>query len=216
MTPATLSDFIGRLFEIGFISQSNAVTTYPSGEGVLVEVGDTSQPSSFSPIYENSLAHYIDMFNEGKYSLIIFDGSLISIKYIVSKNGKRISWHRFVYFPAIVKIDVAAGDGPADLPPPDNYVRVPRQALLRFEYAPDDARVDHPASHLHLNSATCRMPMTSRLGVPEFLHFIIDNFYPSFREKYQKVLPSKMQYRDDLSIDDHRRFRVAAPNLENL
>ncbi|TPI58457.1 DUF2290 domain-containing protein [Mesorhizobium sp. B3-1-3] len=215
MKPTTLNSFIGSLFEIGLVSQSYGMKTSPIGDGrLLIEVGDTGQTANHVPEYENSLQHYVDLFNEGKYSLLMLDGGLIFLKYHFTQAGSQIAWHRFGYMPAVVKLDVGAGEGPGDLPPPDTYISTPRRASLRFEYAPEEAADLHPASHVHINAPNCRIPVTSRLGVAEFMHFVVENFYPEFLTAFSAILPAAIQYHDDLAVPDRQRFRIAAPDLQ--
>lgn len=214
MKPTTLNDFIGRLVEIGLVAQSQPIKTNDLARNkVAIEVGDTDKTSGYVADYENSLRHYVDVFNEGRYSLLLFDGGMIFIKYVFSNSRSEIDWHRFVYVPSIATLDIAKGDGPDDLPSPDDYIFVPRQAAFRFEFDPQ-ADEDHPPSHLHLNSPKCRMPVSSRLGVAEFVSFLVENFYPDFLDKFREIVPTKMKYGDDLVLKDRGRFRLAAPVLE--
>ncbi|MDZ5700139.1 DUF2290 domain-containing protein [Chelativorans sp. M5D2P16] len=212
MKPTTLNEFIGRLVEIGFVAQSKPIRTVPLGHNLLlVEVGDTGKTSAYIPEYENSLRHYIDTFDEGKYSLLLHDGSMVFIKYRL-KNTK-ITWHRFSYLPSIRDIDVLEGEGVGDLPSPDLYMNTSRKALVRFEYAPEEAGENHPASHLHVNIPNCRIPVTSRLGIAEFLHFVVEHFHPRFYEDFQRKVPSTPKFHNDLAEQDLGRYRIAVPHL---
>lgn len=211
MTPTTLNDFIGRLAEIGLVAQSQALRVHVlSQRAKLIEVGDTSANDTFYASYENSLQHYIDTFNDGHYSLLMTDGAMISLKYHWLRS-EEIGWHRYVFMPPVVTLDVLAGEGPGDLPEPAQYQLTPRRALLRFEFDPDQTEERHPASHLHLNSPNCRVPVSSRLGVFEFMSFIVDNFYPDHLADFAAASPARAAYRDDLSENDRRRFSIRAP-----
>ena len=202
MKPNELNAFLGQLVEANFIVQTQALSVRNMNSRCkIIEVGDTSRSGAYVEEYENSLEHYVDCFNEGKYSAIVFDGSLLYIKYKTDKSGKIIS-HRFGYFPSIVQLHIAEGEGPSELPSPAIYPRTPRRAFLRFEFEPDDATDEHPASHLHFDVAHCRIPVSSRLGVREFIHFVVDAFYPDFRDL---VAGADVSRYDDLSVSVPKR-----------
>jgi len=187
VTPNGLNILISKLIDCGFVSSSGPITASHIGNGRLsVEVGDTSAPTRFNAGYENSYDHYVHMVEEGRYSFMVSDGALLSLKYEL--DGNEMAAHRFVYVPSVTELDVDNGDTVEMLPGPIEYFSTPRRALLRFEYDPPAFGDRHPYSHLHLNSAECRMPVSGALSVKSFLYLVVDAFYPQFLPELEQEL----------------------------
>jgi hypothetical protein len=175
----------------------------------MVDVGDTGPTTTFSAAHENSYEHYVRMFNEGRYSYLLFDGSFISMRYEL--DGEKIVWHRFCYVPAIVDLDVTAGESVDFLPTRDEYLLTPRKTLLRFEYDPGSQADRHPFSHLHLNSSECRIPVSGALSVKDFLFAIVDMFYPQFLSELAELLKPTQPHVSHLALGDQARMLVKVP-----
>ncbi len=200
---------IAELIEAGFVVNSKGIVETKLGRSsYLVEVGDTRRTAAFETDYENSLRHYADMFDEGRYSLMLYDGALVSVKYIMEHDA--ITWHRYSYVPPVVSLDVGNGEGLGELPPAADYLRTPRRTMLRFEYDPASFAPRHPYSHLHLNGADCRMPVSGSLGLKDFLFFLIDCFYPAFIEPLAALKPSANSS-SHISVDDTKRSYIKVP-----
>jgi hypothetical protein len=52
---------------------------------------------------------------------------------------------------------------------------------VRFDYDPVAAKPGHPATHLTINSADCRIACVAPLHVGSFVDFIFSSFYPTMR-----------------------------------
>lgn len=161
------------------MAANRGIRTTPTQHGrLLIEIGETGPTATFIAGHENSYVHYVRMFEEGRYSLLLCDGGLISIKYEI--DGNNVVWHRYTYVPPIVKLDTFGGETIDFLPTAEEYFHTPRQTMLRFEYDPGAQADRHPYSHLHLNSADCRLPVSGALSVTDFLYCVVDLFYPQF------------------------------------
>lgn len=127
-----------------------------------------------------SVAEYHRWVSGGHYSALLIDGSLLQITYDV-RNGEVVG-HRLGYVPCPFEIDLDLldeGHALADIV--DLYSDVNDVALrspIRFDFDPSSARSGHPASHMTINTADCRIACVAPLHVLRFVDFVYRNFYP--------------------------------------
>jgi hypothetical protein len=210
MTPNGLPVLFASLIESGWVAGTQGVRTWASGDGaVMIDVGDTGPTSGYSSSKENSYDHYVRMFEEGRYSLLLSDGGLAALTYRL--KGHTITWHRFCYVPPVVPLNIAEGETVDSLPAADQYLLTPRRTMLRFEYDPANQAERHPYSHLHINSAECRIPVSGALSVKDFLFALVDLFYPQFLSDLGPVLRPTQPSIAHIAAEDKLRLVVKVP-----
>jgi hypothetical protein len=123
---------------------------------------------------------YLHWLTDGAYSAILYDGSLLQITYHLQRGT--VTAHRLAYIPCPFIVDTALL---ADGTPVDDviglYTELSDVALrspVRFDYDPGAARRDHPAAHLTINSADCRIACVAPMHALRFADFIFRHFYP--------------------------------------
>jgi hypothetical protein len=176
--PVRLQALVSQLIESGLLISSGAIRTEKvSSKEVQIEIGDTSAIEDLNPTEENSISHFSKIVGQGRYSAMFRDGAVCQIKYVL--KGKEIVWHRFAYFPCLREMDqsLLADDAELAALVDGDVTFYPRRSMLRFEYDPDAATDSHPASHLHINTNTCRIGIKSSIGLGAFFDFLISHFY---------------------------------------
>lgn len=78
---------------------------------------------------------------------------------------------------------------------------------LRFEYDPAAAREGHAASHCHLNTFECRIPIERRLTIARFFELIILEFYPEASRRLE-YLRQHLDGSGDVVTDQSELARV--------
>jgi len=95
-----------------------------------------------------------------------------------------VIWHRLCYYPCPVQL---LPDEISEEPLVDLILNLDHAALkdrlrmrsaIRFDFDPDNARQNHPASHVTLNETCCRIPVRASLDLRNFIQFVFMNFYP--------------------------------------
>ena len=127
-----------------------------------------------------NLAIFINSAENKNYYLIVEDGSLLNVSFVIHNDIVR---QRFSFIPCpfdytpreISEFGLAdlVRDSIASLDPASLRL-VPR---LRFEFDAD-ADSDHPRGHLHIASSYCRIPTKAPVSPGRFLSFIFTHFYP--------------------------------------
>ncbi|MEP6343797.1 MAG: DUF2290 domain-containing protein [Maricaulaceae bacterium] len=198
-----LNLYLAKLIDIGLVVSFNAITDKKlQGNKIEIEVGDTSQTADFNLAHEGSIQHYIDIVNSSQYSALLFDGSLLQLKYRI--KSRTIIWHRFVFIPGLAEQNL---DNPFhEFDFGGNPILEPRKTCLRFEYDPEEKAPNHPASHLHLNSGNCRIPINTRLGVKKYIWILCELFYPEF-------LPELEDERLGRNFNDNSATDKLRPNI---
>ncbi|MFC7811124.1 DUF2290 domain-containing protein [Streptomyces olivaceus] len=116
----------------------------------------------------------------GAFSAYLFDGALLQLTYDV--EGGEIAGHRLAYIPCPYRVDPDLVRLEPLLDVVDIYVAdTPTSMVLhsavRFDYDPAAAAPGHPASHLTINSAHCRIACAAPMHVGRFADFIFRHFY---------------------------------------
>jgi hypothetical protein len=128
-----------------------------------------------------TLLEYRKIVERRSYSALLFEGSVLQFSYDV--GGDTVVGHRLAYVPC--PFEIAPVDLTLDpiLDVIDVYECHGREALrlrspMRFDFDPARSREGHPASHLHIQTHDCRIPVGAALGVGHFVRFVFSRFYP--------------------------------------
>jgi hypothetical protein len=125
---------------------------------------------------------YLSWVNNGQYSAVLFDASLLQISY--DFIGNQVSAHRLAYIPCPFLLDrelLEEGHGIADIV--ELYTKAGDVALkspVRFDYDPHAAKENHPAVHMTVNSPDCRIACVAPLHVHRFANFVFRSFYEDY------------------------------------
>lgn len=128
-----------------------------------------------------TIEQYHQWILNGQYSAILADGALLQFTYNFA-NGE-VSGHRLAYVPCPFDIDssylveMTPGDA-IELYRLERMADVRLRSPVRFDYAPEQAKPGHPASHMTINSSTCRIACAAPVRVGRFVDFIYRHFYP--------------------------------------
>ena len=128
------------------------------------------------------LDEYIYFLENRQYSGVLSDGAILQISYQIRRN--KIVWHRLCYYPCPLHfVPEEIGEEPlVDLILNLDYGslkdRLRMRSAVRFDFDPDNARFNHPASHVTINETCCRIPVRASLDLRNFVHFVFMNFYP--------------------------------------
>lgn len=136
---------------------------------------------------EPSVKTYLKWLNDGQYSIMLKDGSLIQISYDLERNIP--IGHRLAYIPCPYTLNWELFDPSIALA---DFVRIHAtsdsdvllRAAIRFDYDPS-LTPGHPESHLTLNNSNCRIACASPLRVGRFFHFVFQNFYPEIYNSHE-------------------------------
>ncbi len=128
-----------------------------------------------------TIEQYLHWVTTGAYSAVLLDASLLQITYDLI--GSDIVAHRLAYTPCpfIVDTELLEEGNPID-EVVGMYVELSDVALrspIRFDYDLRAAKGNHPAAHLTLNSADCRIACVAPMHVLRFVDFIFRHFYPA-------------------------------------
>jgi hypothetical protein len=128
-----------------------------------------------------TIDQYLHWVTTGAYSAVLLDASLLQITYDLV--GTEIVAHRLAYIPCpfIVDTELLEEGNPID-EVVGMYVELSDIALrspIRFDYDRRAAKDNHPAAHLTLNSADCRIACVAPMHVLRFVDFIYRHFYPA-------------------------------------
>lgn len=162
---------------------TNAVSKTPStiswaagkGSGFLAHRGDPT------------VDQYHRWVIEGQYSAILRDGSLLQITYDFELG--EVSGHRLAYIPCPFDIEyqflveMTPGDA-VELYRLEKLGDVRLRSPVRFDFAPKQAKPGHPASHLTINSSTCRIACAAPVRIGRFVDFVYRHFYPRHHKEH--------------------------------
>ena len=128
----------------------------------------------------HSVQLYQHWLQNGHYSAIIFEGSLIQITFEYA--GNVLIGHRLAYVPAPALVDPEM----LEIFPIFDIIesaltdmsQLRFESSVRFEFDAAAAAPGHPASHFTFNSADCRVPCVTPMRLGMFIRFVLTNFYP--------------------------------------
>lgn len=129
-----------------------------------------------------TIEQYLHWVTTGAYSAVLLDASLLQVTY--DFVGNDLVAHRLAYIPCpfIVDTQFLEEGNPID-EVVGMYVELSDVALrspFRFDYDLKAAKENHPAAHLTLNSADCRIACVAPMHVLRFVDFVFRQFYPAF------------------------------------
>ena len=122
---------------------------------------------------------YLAWITSGSYSAVLPDASLLQMSYTF--DGNRVVGHRLAYLPCPYAVDqelLAAGEPIADVVQLAGDLDYLMRTPLRFDFDLEAAKPGHPAAHLTLNGADCRIACVAPLHPLRFADFVFRNFYP--------------------------------------
>ncbi|MFJ8697341.1 DUF2290 domain-containing protein [Streptomyces roseolilacinus] len=113
---------------------------------------------------------------------LLFDGSLLQITYEV--EGGKIAGHRLAYVPCPCRLDSELVRQEPILEIVDLHVaseptNMVLHSAVRFDFDPGSAAPGHPATHLTINSANCRIACAAPMHIGRFTDFVFRHFYPT-------------------------------------
>ncbi len=181
---AAINNLIFEWQKCGLVLDSRNHQAYQRANGV-VEVtwgndGYILKDNEFA-----SLDEYCSLLESRQYSMLLTDGSMLPISYKLTR--REIIGHRLCWYPsplawaetiaienivAFVLERMSTGD--------TGFFR--GRGPIRFDFAPEQAKEDHPVTHLHLGHEECRIPVKSSLSLRSFMGFVVENFYPGVRD----------------------------------
>jgi hypothetical protein len=126
-----------------------------------------------------TLEQYKHWVENGTYSAMLLDGSLLQITYDV--RAARLVGHRLAYVPCpfVLDPDLIRGGLPiVEIVELYGVHDVALRSPVRFDYDLSAARPGHPAAHFTINSADCRIACVAPLHVLRFVDLIFRQFYP--------------------------------------
>lgn len=148
----------------------------------------TWTPWTAEPFLRRDLEGRIELYRywvqNGHYSAVLLDGSLLQISY--DFHGSDVVGHRLAYIPCPVTLDRAELRDEDILEAVDlqlDVLGVSAVALgsaLRFDYDPGNAKPGHPASHMTLNSPACRIACIEAMHLGRFLDLVFRHFYAPY------------------------------------
>jgi Uncharacterized conserved protein (DUF2290) len=162
-----------------------------------------------------SVLDYRNWLISGSFSALLYDGALLQITY--DFEGSRLTGHRLAFVPCPFRLDLDLLQTEPLQDVVDLYIAAgPEDVVLhsavRFDYDPSHAAEHHPATHLTINSADCRIACLAPLRLGQFVDFVFRNFYPWLWElhPFLRRLPlSAIGPRRTVTEDQSRRPHVA-------
>lgn len=140
-----------------------------------------------------SLEEYCALVENRQYSMLLMDGSFFQLSFTLKRD--RIIKHRLCWYPSplvfenfvaesvdLISVILDTIDG-------GDIGKFKLRSPVRFDYSPTDARIDHPAVHLHICNESCRIPVKTPLCLRKFMQFIVENFY-------EEILPNSALHKD--------------------
>jgi hypothetical protein len=155
---------------------------------------------------------YLHWVENGHYSAILTDGSLLQITYEFTAGS--ISGHRLAFVPCPVDVtDQDSQDlieegwpwGEVIRSRLDSVEDVHMKTSIRFDFDAHSAALDHPASHFTINTVDCRIACATPVRLGRFLDFVFRTFYPGlYRDNEYLQSFTKTGWFDSRIDDEHR------------
>lgn len=186
--------------------QNPIVLSHSSGN--VVDFSYKKHTSEENYLFDKNLCYFdlIDKLLETRnYSLLLYDKSIIQYELKVL-NGEIIKEH-FLFLKKHNKFWTVHDIEKADSNDDDwfgDIIGIP--IVFRIDYDPDNAEnINHPNIHFTLsNHELCRIPMKSIISIPEFINFIMHNFY-GIDLQIQNSLP---MYAPLLTTDEKKMMHI--------
>jgi hypothetical protein len=169
-----------------------------------------------------SIEQYLAWLEDGAYSAILFDGSLLQFTYDV--EGGRVLGHRLAYVPCPFDVDLSLlsqGEPVADVVALYRGGDAALRSPIRFDYDPGAAERDHPAVHMTLNTTGCRIACVAPMHVLRFVDFVFRCFYSElwkahrdfFRAAAWLHIPAQA-FAEDERLAPHLAWNVSATEAQ--
>ena len=177
-----VSSFGFALLEHGYglDAQTHSVSTIKGGIKALSWAGNDTSALMIPELPR--VDDYLKLVRDRDYSFLMSDGAAIQILY--QYNGSVLSKHRLLYWPCpfdaeelLKETDEPIVDALESVFMNDVRSETVLRGLLRFDYDPTSADNVHPASHLTLTHARCRIPVHAPLSFTTFMRFVLQNFH---------------------------------------
>jgi len=133
----------------------------------------------------NVVKTYFGWLSARQYSAVLLDGALLQITF--DFRNDRLAGHRLAFIPC--PFVITEEDQELLLVEPildvlgmylnEREDRLRLRTPIRFDYHPDAACAEHPASHMTLNTQECRIPLSGPLTLDQFVEFVFRHFYPT-------------------------------------
>lgn len=152
---------------------------------------------------------YLDIVNQGQFSALYPDGSLIYIE-CTFREG-RLFEHRYIFLPAPFSEECIV-DRPAGVSLEDWFRLcldeygadcVRSAGIVRFDCVRqvDAGALDpHPVAHFTFASNNCRVPVQGPIQVRSFLDFVFDNYFRPLRPHWLGFAPQLRLRSDERTI----------------
>lgn len=141
-----------------------------------------------------ALNQYISIYETGAYHCVFFDGSIVRVFFKFNKNI--LVQESLLYWPAPIAIPEEDIDelgireavnlhfSSIDVVSEKFIMRSP----FRFDFDSSNNTELHPATHVHMQHAECRISAKKPICFNTFIKFIFMNFYPNIRPAVLKDL----------------------------
>lgn len=134
-----------------------------------------------------TLNQYVSIYETGAYHCILFDGSIIRACYVFDKNI--LVQKSLLYWPSPINIPEEDIDELGIRASIDMYLSdinsdnkaFSMRSPLRLDFDSTNISESHPATHLHLQHANCRMSVKKPICFNTFIKFIFMYFYPDIQ-----------------------------------
>lgn len=132
----------------------------------------------------SKLDQYEFIINNGSWSCILFDGSIIRSTFTF-KNNKLVG-HSHLWWPSPYNCQKELMDEELELSDVYSllqideswYKKINMRSPVRIDYDPSQNTILHPAVHMHTQHNECRMFINKPICFNRFLRYIFENFYP--------------------------------------
>ena len=131
-----------------------------------------------------TLNQYLSIYETGAYHCILFDGSIIRAYFKFQKNI--LLQESLLYWPAPIIIPEEDVDELGIREAVSMYFgdedsrskKVIMRSPFRFDFDPTNGSERHPATHVHMQHADCRISAKRPICFNAFIKFVFKNFYP--------------------------------------
>lgn len=203
-----IHDICITLVDVGLVLDPN----YPivSSDGTCVSWRRHQDASGTS--FESAMfRRYAAMLRHRDYTMLLRDGAVLQLSYWVT--SRNVSRHRLSYLGAPIDfgahVDTAFGDVLEYSTAEELLEQATSPASLRFDYDPAAAKPAHPASHLTVCGADCRIPVSHPLSPGGFVKFILQHYYLDTWNSQSRVREIHESGCDPcITSDDQRRVHV--------
>lgn len=159
-------------------AKQHVVTQLGAGRSLIS--WDCSEPPDLSNLSIEKIENYIFFVQNGHYSVIFRDGSLLQMSFKIFR-GKIVN-HRLAYIPCPVVFDQAElierglDEVVTDAVLGDDLNKLSLRGVVRFDFDPDAEADDHPACHLTFNYDDTRIPVSRTFDASTFVKFVDRHF----------------------------------------